>query len=50
MVQGLSTYNNTSYYNQFFYTPTFRFNYYDGAVLGFAISNIGEKDDISTVE
>ena len=27
------------YYNQFFYTPVFRFNYYDGAVLGLAISN-----------
>jgi len=27
------------YYNQFFYTPTFRFNYYDGAVLGLSISN-----------
>ena len=27
------------YYNQFFYTPVFRYNYYDGAVLGLAISN-----------
>ncbi len=27
------------YYNQFFYTPVFRYNYYDGAVLGLAIAN-----------
>ncbi|WP_456377539.1 aminopeptidase [Lutibacter sp.] len=27
------------YYNQFFYTPVFRYNYYDGAVLGLALSN-----------
>lgn len=27
------------YFNQFFYTPVFRYNYYDGAVLGLAISN-----------
>ncbi|WP_457615702.1 aminopeptidase [Lutibacter sp.] len=27
------------YYNQFFYTPVFRYNYYDGAVVGLAISN-----------
>lgn len=27
------------YYNQFFYTPVARYNYYDGLVLGLAISN-----------
>jgi hypothetical protein len=27
------------YYNELFYTPVFRFNYYDGAILGLAISN-----------
>ncbi|MBP8791916.1 MAG: aminopeptidase [Lutibacter sp.] len=27
------------YYNQLFYTPVYRFNYYDGLVLGMAISN-----------
>lgn len=27
------------YYNQFFYTPVYRFNYYDGLVLGLAVSN-----------
>lgn len=27
------------YFNQFFYTPTLRYNYYDGVVLGLAISN-----------
>ena len=27
------------YYNQFFYTPVFRYNYYDGAVFGLALSN-----------
>ena len=27
------------YYNQFFYTPVFRYNYYDGIVLGLAIAN-----------
>ncbi len=27
------------YYNQFFYTPVYRFNYYDGLVLGMAFSN-----------
>ncbi|MGV8945541.1 MAG: aminopeptidase [Lutibacter sp.] len=27
------------YYNQFFYTPEVRFNYYDGLILGLAISN-----------
>ncbi|SDX17181.1 hypothetical protein SAMN05444411_103264 [Lutibacter oricola] len=27
------------YYNQIFYTPVFRYNYYDGAVLGMAFSN-----------
>ena len=27
------------YYNQFFYTPVFRYNYYDGVVLGLAIAN-----------
>ena len=27
------------YYNQFFYTPVYRFNYYDGLVLGVAFSN-----------
>ncbi|MFA5298217.1 MAG: aminopeptidase, partial [Lutibacter sp.] len=27
------------YYNQFFYTPEARFNYYDGLILGLAISN-----------
>ncbi|WP_299525334.1 aminopeptidase [uncultured Lutibacter sp.] len=27
------------YYNQFFYTPEFRYNYYDGAVLGLTLSN-----------
>jgi len=27
------------YYNQFFYTPVFRYNYYDGAVLGLTLSN-----------
>ncbi|MCF6182833.1 aminopeptidase [Lutibacter sp.] len=27
------------YYNELFYTPVFRFNYYDGAILGLALSN-----------
>lgn len=27
------------YYNELFYTPVYRFNYYDGLVLGLAISN-----------
>jgi hypothetical protein len=27
------------YYNQFFYTPVFRYNYYDGVVLGLALAN-----------
>jgi len=27
------------YYNQIFYTPTFRYNYYDGLVLGMALAN-----------
>lgn len=27
------------YYNELFYTPVFRFNYYDGAIIGLAISN-----------
>ncbi len=27
------------YFNQFFYTPVFRYNYYDGIVLGLAVSN-----------
>jgi len=27
------------YYNELFYTPVYRFNYYDGLVLGMAISN-----------
>ncbi len=27
------------YYNQFFYTPVFRYNYYDGLVLGLAVAN-----------
>ena len=27
------------YYNQFFYTPVYRYNYYDGLVLGLAVSN-----------
>ncbi|WP_372745399.1 aminopeptidase [Lutibacter sp.] len=27
------------YFNQFFYTPIYRFNYYDGLVLGMAFSN-----------
>ncbi|MBL4939709.1 MAG: aminopeptidase, partial [Lutibacter sp.] len=27
------------YYNQFFYTPVFRYNYYDGLVLGLALAN-----------
>ena len=27
------------YYNQFFYTPVVRYNYYDGFVLGLALSN-----------
>lgn len=27
------------YYNQFFYTPVMRYNYYDGIVLGLALSN-----------
>lgn len=27
------------YYNQIFYTPEFKFNYYDGIVLGLALSN-----------
>lgn len=28
-----------TYYNQLFYTPVYRFNYYDGLVLGMALSN-----------
>jgi hypothetical protein len=28
-----------TYYNQLFYTPVYRFNYYDGLVLGMAFSN-----------
>lgn len=27
------------YYNQLFYTPILRYNYYDGAILGLALSN-----------
>jgi hypothetical protein len=27
------------YYNELFYTPVFRYNYYDGAILGLALSN-----------
>ncbi|AMC10546.1 hypothetical protein Lupro_04505 [Lutibacter profundi] len=27
------------YYNQLFYTPVYRYNYYDGLVLGLAVSN-----------
>lgn len=27
------------YYNQLFYAPVYRYNYYDGLVLGFALSN-----------
>lgn len=27
------------YYNQLFYTPVFRYNYYDGVVLGVSLSN-----------
>lgn len=27
------------YYNQFFYTPEFKYNYYDGLVLGLSITN-----------
>ena len=28
-----------AYYNQLFYTPTYRYNYYDGLVLGLSFSN-----------